>query len=493
MNTSSKVTANNLAKILKELGDNDNLVNPFLRISKATPEQMQKYSVLNSKFPRINILAYLLITILTTVIKVPIYIFASFLLSYQYRIYKIKNSKGKVLFISHGIGENITKKNGDQFFAQMPEFIRSKDRECVILYTNHNLRGYYKNSKLLAFKEGSIERYLIPKFLKPKENFKYLSKITILSFKSFYLGLREIFNDPVKSVLLLKTSAYFYSRATYSNYLLVERVQEFCIESDVNTLVLTFEGHIYEQYLIERANKSHSNLSIVMYQHSPIVSDHFGVRQFLRTNKIPLYVFTTGTLYENMFKKISIIPQYIVFGSKKAEIKSIGKKTNLENHVLFAPEGTSLATISFVKLAHYLCSNTVKFTFCLRLHPNFRPSFLSIYLIKKLNKKSNFSLSNNSLHEDLEKSSFVFYRSSAVGVECLKSKAQPVFYGEPYQLGLNVLGNSLIKVPIVVTHEEALIYLQTRNKNFSKLQREKIFNEIFSKIDYKKLSKVMKI
>jgi len=493
MNTFNKKTANNLAKILKELEDNEYLVNPFLRISKATPEQMKKYSVLKSKFPRVNILTYLLINIFTLIIKVPIYILASILLSYQYRVYNIKFSKGKVLFISHGIGENITKKNGDQFFAQMPEFIKSKDKECVILYTNHNLFKYYNNSKLLASKEGDIERYLIPKFLKPKENAKYLSKIIMLSSRSFYYGLSEIFSDPVKSILLLKASVYFYSRATYSNYLLAERVQEFCLKGNVNTLVLTLEGHSYEQYLIEKVKKRHADLSIMMYQHSPIVLDQFGVVQFLKTNNIFLYVLTTGTLYKNMFKNISSIPQYIVFGSKKAELNFIDKKTNFENHVLFAPEGTSLATVSFLKLANYLCSNTQNFTFCVRLHPNFRLGFSAIYLIRKLNKKSNFLLSNNSLYEDLQKSNFVFYRSSAVGVECLKSKALPVFYGEPYELGLNVLGNLLIKLPIAVTQKEALIYLLTPNRDISKLERKKIFNEIFSKIDYKKLSKVMKI
>ena len=62
MNASSKDVANNLLEIIKELEDSQYLVNPFLRISKATPEQMQKYGVVNSKFPRVNVLIYLLIT-----------------------------------------------------------------------------------------------------------------------------------------------------------------------------------------------------------------------------------------------------------------------------------------------------------------------------------------------------------------------------------------------------------------------------------------------
>ena len=493
MNTSSKDIANNLAIILQELEDSEYLINPFFRISKATPEQMKKYNIVNSKFPRINTLIYLLTTIFITIIKVPIYILASILLSYQYRIYNIKFSERKVLFISHGIGGNITKKSGDQFFAGMPEFFKNKKRDCAILYTNHNLIGYHKNTKLLASKTGNIERYLVPKFLKPRENLKYLSKIFLLSYKPFYYGLRELLKDPIKSVLLLKSSACFYSRATYSNYLLAERVQDFCLKGGLDTLVLTFEGHSYEQYVIEKAKKKQPHLSFVMYQHSPIVSDQFGVEQFLKTNKMSLDILNTGILYKNMFRNISTIPNYIVIGSSKGLSNLKSTKNNSINHVLFAPEGTSLATVSFLKLANYLCANTQNFKFYMRLHPNYKPSIRAIYLINKLSRKSNFSLSKNSLYEDLQISNFVFYRGSAVGVESLKSIALPIFYGKPNQLGLNVLGNLSVKSPTAVTYMEALTHLQCPARKISKSDKSKMFNEMFSELDYKFLCTVMKI
>ena len=131
--------------------------------------------------------------------------------------------------------------------------------------------------------------------------------------------------------------------------------------------------------------------------------------------------------------------------------------------------------------------------FCMRLHPNYKPSIFATYLIKNLSRKSNFLLSNNSLHEDLQIANFVFYRGSAVAIESLKSRALPVFYGEIDGLGLNVLGNLSIKLPIAVSHKEALMSIQTPNRSISKLDRAKIFNELFSKLDYKKLNKVMKI
>ena len=52
-----------LNSILTELGHEKYLVNPYFRISKATPEQMYRYRDLNYRFQRIRILFYLLLSI----------------------------------------------------------------------------------------------------------------------------------------------------------------------------------------------------------------------------------------------------------------------------------------------------------------------------------------------------------------------------------------------------------------------------------------------
>jgi hypothetical protein len=75
----------------------------------------------------------------------------------------------------------------------------------------------------------------------------------------------------------------------------------------------------------------------------------------------------------------------------------------------------------------------------LRLHPNL-PRDIGVYLlIRNLKRKQNFSLSNNSLSTDLNLSKFVFYRSSAVGLQALNSNITPVFYSAPGFSMLNVL------------------------------------------------------
>jgi len=256
---------------------------------------------------------------------------------------------------------------------------------------------------------------------------------------------------------------------------------------------MTFEGHSYEQYILQKINENQPNLSFILYQHSPVVADHYGIEHFLKTNSRNFIVLTTGIFYEKLFKNFSNIPKYQILGSSKAETHFVDSVENPKIQVLFAPEGTMTATVSFLRLINYLRSMNPQLLFSVRLHPNLKRNLIVNFLIKRLETKSNFLASTYSLSEDLIKSKYVFYRSSAVGVEALMSYAFPVFYGNLNDQGLNVLGKYLTVFPIVTNLKDASQYLKTEQFFVSKEQRVNIFDEMFSKIDYEKLSSVLNI
>lgn len=493
MNISSKDIANNLADIFEKLGHYNYLTNPFLRISKPTPEQMKKYQFINTKFPRVIVFIQFITLFPINFIKVLFFTLFSIIFYYQYKQYNYESNEKEILFLSHSIGENITRVDGDQFFSDMPENLQKKNKKVCIIYTNHNRIGYHKNSKLLKLKSGAVDRYLIPKFLKPSENINYLRLIIPASIRCLFYGLQKLLSSPLESVLLIKCSITFYSRATYANFLVGQRVQEFCTKNDVNTLVITFEGHSYEQYITEKIYNSKLITNVVLYQHSPIIPDHFGVRNFLKSNTLDLSILITGRVYEKVFRSISNIPKYDLIGSSKANTNFIESTNSVKTRVLFAPEGTGPATISFLKLINYLCSVNSELLFSIRLHPNLKRNIAVNFLIKKLETKSNFHLSTSSLSEDLKKSKFVFYRSSAVGVQALMSCATPVFYGSLNEQGLNVLGNYSAIFPITINPNGVAKYLKTEPLYISKHERIRLFDEIFSKINYEKLYSVLNI
>jgi hypothetical protein len=202
-------------------------------------------------------------------------------------------------------------------------------------------------------------------------------------------------------------------------------------------------------------------------------------------------ILTTGSMYEKLFESYSKIPRYKVLGSSKATSSFMVKSETFQNQALFAPEGTTISTVRYLKLINYLCSTNSELKLTIRFHPNLKANLTINYLVKKLRSKSNFFVSTNSLDEDLKQSKFVFYRSSAVGVLSLMSDATPVFYGDPIEVGLNALGKYSALFPVVTTQKEAAKLLNQEPISMSKKDRTRLFNEYFSRIDYSLLDSLV--
>lgn len=491
MSIQPKEIAQKLEDLLDELDNTENLINPFFRISKGTPEQIHKYKILNAKFLKFVLLSQLFLGIFTSFFKVVFSIIASSLFVSQYKLFNSQSMRGQILFVSHGIGKNITQKDGDQFFGEIPESLKSQGKRVSIVYTNHSLLKFVKNNKLLQSKSSDIERSLMPKFLRPSENLTYLRKINTLAFKSLILGISKHRKEPTESILLLKACIFFYTRATYSNYLVNQRVQDFLSEGEVQTVVLTFEGHSYEQFVIDETLKKFRNIKIALYQHSPIVKDHFGITTFLKKNNHNLLIFTTGVYYKKLFEVISNNQVIEVLGSNKSKLNKIKAISSTTSQLLFVPEGTTYATESLLKLISRMINEDLDYFYNLRLHPNLKLSFALSWRMKKLQVNKNFVVSRNSLYEDLALAKFVIYRSSAVGIESLKSSAIPVFYGSQEISGLNVMGHLDNIFPSLYSINEAIDFFKTPSKTFKSYKAQELFGEMFDEIDFKKLSALL--
>ncbi len=488
MKISSSEIASRLEEIIDYLNNKNHLINPYFRISKGTKEQLKPYSILQNKCPRVRIILYLLIKLPTNCLLLLQTFFFSILLKNQYKHFTDINSENKTIFLSHGIGQNLIIRNSDQFFARMPQYLYQAKRKVSILYTNHYNLTYRKNLRLLNLKNDSIQRYLIPKFLKPNEHLRYFLTITPLSFDCFKAGIREFFNDPTKSVVLLMAFVNYFSRSTYSTYLVSLRVENFCKNNETELLFMTLEGHNYEQYVLNQLKLRNLNVKVNFYQHSPITKEHFGLFQFVKSNFYEVNIFNTGVRYRNLLRSVSDVPKYIVIGSIKSKRFTVKEYRNKTKQILFAPEGTSIDTVEFLKLIEYLCRSTIDMVFCLRLHPNLSANFRIRSYIKKLQAQNNFCLSINTLYEDLNTSDAVFYRSSAVGIEALRFKTYPIFYGDASQKGLDVLEGLSSHASFIDSPIKALNFLEKKIPTISKAKREKFFTQIFSKLDYSKLT-----
>lgn len=477
-----------LENLLEELSNAENLLNPFFRISKGSPEQIRKYSFLNTNFLRTTALTQIFVDMFTGIFMLILMTICSLMFVRQYNCFKLQKKQREIVFVSHGIGKNIIQKDGDQFFWNIPEYLQNEGKKISMIYTNHNLFSFTSNSKSIQSKSNDIERFLIPKFLRPNENLEYIKKVTALCFKSLFLGLVKIKKEPTESALLLKASTYFLKRATYSNYLLNKRVQDLVAMDGVKTVVLTFEGHSYEQLIIDATLRKSPEIKIFLYQHSPIVKDHFGISAFLKKTNHNLHIVTTGKYYKELFEKISSRHFIEVLGTDKSNVDKIEMILNEPPNILFVPEGTNYATKNMLNLMSSMLKENLAYSYTLRLHPNLKAGYTLFWRIRKLKSEQNVKVSSAKLYEDIALAKFVIYRSSAVGIESLKSSALPVFYGSKQHAGLNVLGHLDTIFPSLFSICEAINYFKSPSFFNQTNRKDEIFNEMFEKIDYKKLS-----
>jgi hypothetical protein len=476
-----------IEEILDDFNDDNYLVNPYFRISKLSSEETKKYKFLLGKYPRETAIIFGLVSFPLHLVVLATMSIMSLLLCYQHLIFQPKTKNLEFLFLSHAQKENIIDKKSDQFFALMPEYLKKIGNNVAIIYTNHSRTRYFNKNKLINQKSIGITRQIVPKFLKPHEHIYYLRMINTLSYQVIKKGFKSYFNEPLKSALLISSFVKFYSRSTYNNYLLGQRIEDYCLKTFTKSVFMTFEGKSYEQYVTSRLQTTIPALRIILYQHSPIVLDQIGVVNFLRKNSQKIVILTTGGIYKNYFRKISKTPRYYVIGSQKAGRKINSKETK-QLSVLFAPEGTNRATQDFTRLIFSLVKSYSELKFTLRLHPNLKKSLVTEYELFRLKRYSNFTISKNNLGKDLATSKFVFYRSSAVGIEALKSKSIPVFYSGANQSELDALcfTNDVAVTMRSIKDFPKLLTINNRNEY---VQR-KYFDALFSKLDYRILHKL---
>ena len=491
MTNSGVEISEKLESIIHNLLGKEFLVNPFFRISKSTPEQLKPYRYINLKYSRELLALYLFASIPIIFVKIFLQIVFSIFFSYQYLYFKPKNYPTEVLFVSHAIGENITKKESDQFFAIMPEYSAKKKLKTTMLYTNHNKLGYKRIVNLLNFKSDGINRFLMPKFMKPKELVEYNLIIIRMFIKCVRIGTKNYFTDPLNSRILLSAANSFFKRPSYANYLLLLRIKEFCSESAIRVIFMTFEGHSYEEYVTNEIYQANPSLKVVLYQHSPITPAHHGVKNFLQKNTNKITVMTTGIYYINYFKSFSEIPKYILIGSNKSESLTENRALYKSKTILFASDGTTAATKSYLNLIRLMIKKDSTHNYLLRLHPNLPWSIGIFLLIIKLKRKPNFSLSSNSLSTDLNQSKFVFYTSSVVGIQALNSNATPVFYSPSGFNTLNVLPLTFNKSHVVNTFKSALDLVNSEGKTKSSKDKKIIFRSLFSELNYQGLDYIL--
>lgn len=490
MNRNYQEFATEINDLLQNSLNSEYLINPYFRISKATSEQIKRYFFIIHNIPRPFVLFWHFILIPKNILQFYFHLVLSVILFRHNSRFKKNIKDSTVLFLSHGSKRNLYNSKTDTFFELLPNNIRSKEQmKIVILYTSQKWFTNRHDSSLLRKKNPEFTHILLPKFLSPSQNLKYITTINSLALRSLYLGLKFYFDKPVQSRILISSLSSFFSRSTYTNYLLLDLITRSTNVKNLRALFLTFEGHSYEQLLIDNVLRINKKIEIFLRQHSPIVPFHYGINFFLSQCNSEINVLTTGVVYEQYFRSISTLPKYISIGSTK--ILNHGfHETAIElqsKKIVYAPEGSYHTSYEFMDLIKKIINNSEGTIHILRLHPDLKLNLIFRCKLFVLKLHTNFMVSSSSLQSDLTGASFLFYRSSAVGLESLNYELVPVFYADSKSDGLNVLHTNSKSYYRVYDSRGALDCIERSHVQLPIKSKILLFNSHFSTIDYSKL------
>lgn len=460
------------------------LVNPFFRISRITTEQIRIYHAIVTKHSIFFHLCHSASLFIINLLKILIYFMISLIMFYQYYLILRLPAKSDYVFLSHAVPANINKLSADQYFGLMPQYLTSQKYKVAILYTNHKKFGYGRIYNRLRKKNPGVDVYLCPKFMLPHESIKFIFKSTTYALNCLRIALRSIKRDPKQSKLLLSATPHFFSRSAYNNDLVKNRCLSIVKRTKARFLILTFEGHSYEQYVFDGLKDSKSGCHSVLYQHSPIVPGHLGLINFLQGLNLKVHIMVTGSIYKKYIASFSNLPNITIVGSQKTPKGNFKPSPKYGDTLLFAPEGTKDATLEFIHLIYKILNVSLPNKIVLRLHPDLPYSLKIQYHLHKLNNYENFYISHSDLKSDLDASAFVFFRSSAVAVEALLSSAQLVFYSNSNTPGINPL-SLLPNLSLEAANaKEVIKLLKNEHKLVNIQERSEVFNQFFTELNY---------
>jgi hypothetical protein len=448
-----------LQDILNENKEHDLIYNSYFRISKIHSESLKTYkSVFYPKSKVFSILKFP-IKIIRTKKNLLIFFTGGILFSQQYRKFKVSASNCSVLFISHATNNNLSG-NNDTYFGNLPTLTGSTNNS--ILYLNHLTSKYNSNYKKLIQKKNCTNVLLMPKFLRPGEFFEYVKHSLDLRRKHLAVIKGYGLGESQKKEIMIEALNWIFTRESYNNFLLAKRLSEILKLMLVDKAFLTLEGHSYEEILSSKLKKINPNISLFLYQHSPITPAHSGIQYFLENFRFNLTILTTGKKYTEYISRFSNKNEVVCIGSIK-KFKSRSPKNVKISTILIAPEGTKQSAVRMMKLMAHLCKINKQYHFVLRLHPNLKVGLQIRILLFNLAKLKNAEISKQNLESDLYRTQATFYVGSTVAIQALNFGNLPVFINIDKNKNLNVMSILKDKFPVFEVQGNGSITLDKLN------------------------------
>jgi hypothetical protein len=423
---------------LSQLNDSTYLVNPYMRIPKENKENLRKYKIAfktrTTAIYLIVLFAIYPLVLLTFFLK--ILIRSVFFILTKKKIEVETQEYFDNLVLTHFVRNNQFTKNSDPFFGGLISNLEQLNFKNICLYTNQ-MRKQPSRKLMKELSNESI--FLIPKLIPREYYLDYIVEVFRKSIELLKVSTQGKLNKDSNAFFYLIAAVKMLNRETYVTYNLARSLIIYVQKYKIKNVFLTFEGHSFEQLVIEML-KPH-NVNVYLVQHSPITENQKGVNHLLASANQHINICVTGEIFVDYFiKHLKFNGNVFKTGTHKYR-NSTKSDMDKSKIILFAPEGKLTNLVSYIRFVIKLEKELIDYRIKIRIHPNLRVPFYIKLFLEIYESRDIFKISNQSLESDLKEAEFVVYRSSAVGIESLFYFCVPIYLLEKDNYGGDALLN----------------------------------------------------
>jgi hypothetical protein len=394
-----------------------------------------------------------------------------------------------VLYISHLISLDHCGSEADFYFGKQANELEFNNRPAVIALINH-VGSVNLEVEVNKWADSSVPRVIFTNTLNLISEFKIFIRLLSES-----LRLRKKAKHESN-----KTNCKFLKYASYEALLGASRdtlrisaqVEKLVCYLNPKKIIVTYEGMAWERVVFSSARSVNPNIECIGYQFGALLRLQHSIRRNLDRKYNPDRIFTSGKISKSQLQispGLNGIP-FFVLGSTKSIKKNSNVFSGIVNETqvrskekkccLVLPEG-------FYNESNFLCEFSLDcaiklpdINFIWRLHPacNFKLLLSGNSKFKKLPK--NIIVSQNTLIQDIESSTWGLYRGTTAIIEAVMLGLEIIYLEKKGELIIDPLYElEGIREKVNSFHEFQNIIMSGGAKNSNKKLINDYCNELF--------------
>ena len=391
-----------LNSLFREVSKRDEVI-PCLQSINIIKENTQYYLnsllKLNNNFFFIKIFFNFILNLLKFFLYFFLILFSKILFK------KISKNTKEIIFLSHGFSYN---KINDVYFKNIKNNLKKK--KVLTIYINQK-NTFNKFNLKKDFINGS------------NLNLKKLIFIFCLVLQNFFYVLFKMFKTNLSKKNYLYLLSNVCSPTSLYNFIIVYETIQILKNTNAKYLFYTFEGFVYEKYLISILKKNNLNVNSFGYQHTGLSLYNNSILKLSSKKYLPNKILTISEKDK----------QRIIYKLKFHQIINIGKKLQNSNiklnkwkiltekkiNCLILYENNFDEINNFLNNLNILSS---KINFTIRSHPLFEKDLHKIKYLDKLK----ISAPSKNIAKDFLRNNLIIYKSSTLVFEAINYGLLPL-------------------------------------------------------------------